>query len=481
MKKPVLMAAFAAALSGPALAQITDHSICPDWTGTDLNGNVHNLYSLLDSGYTVFIDVSATWCPPCWTFHNTGALENLYLQHGPGTVDNKVRVFMIEGDGATTMADLQGNTSATMGNWIEGTPYPIIDNAGIADLLQISYFPTLYKVCPNRVITEEKNGNNWPTAASMWASVGSCQQAMSGTDATLLSPLSNPQGCAGSSVGVSARLQNVGTQTLTNATIEARVGSTVLGSTNWTGSLDTYEVANVDVATFTPTGNTNVTLQITTADGNAGNNSTVQPVKASTVTAYTQVTFKLKTDNYGTETRWKLFNGNGTMVYQGGPYANGNQPENVYEWSLSNQECYRLEVHDSYGDGFCCSYGNGYYKLISNGQTVIQGGSFGDVDIKHFTTDVSIGMGENTLDRSLAIFPNPTTGLVNVEYNLDQATLINVVVTDLVGKVVMSTDLRNTGGEQRQTLDLGELSNGLYLLKLDAGKYQATRTMTINK
>ena len=34
-------------------------SIAPDFTTTDVNGNVHRLYDYLDDGYTVILDISA--------------------------------------------------------------------------------------------------------------------------------------------------------------------------------------------------------------------------------------------------------------------------------------------------------------------------------------------------------------------------------------------------------------------------------------
>lgn len=482
MKKNLLIAALALCSVG-ATAQIADNSICPDWTGTDINGNTYNLYSILDSGYTVFIDVSATWCGPCWAYHNSGALETLYTSHGPGTADNAVRVFMIEGDGTTGMADLQGNTSSSQGNWIQGTPYPIIDDASIGDLLEITYFPTIYKVCPNRLIKEEGQ----KSAAQLWSAVSSCQSATSPSDGTLLPAMGSLKTCQGSGVDLVARLQNLGTSPMTSATIEARQGTTVLGTTNWTGTLNTYDVANVTVGNFVAQNSGTITYQITSTDDNANNNNSTQSLSTSnTIAPSTNVTFEIKTDNYGSETRWKLFNPDGTIFAQGGPYTNAtssNPPvAHTYNWALNDVTCYKLQVTDAYGDGMCCSYGNGYYKVMVDGNIVLQGGQFASEDNKLFKTDASAaGIADNDLSRSLSIYPNPTTGLVNLEYNLDNAASMKVTVTDVVGKVVMSRDLRAASGAQRQTLDLGNLSNGMYLLKVDAGNRQVTRTITLDK
>ena len=122
-----LIAAFALVLAAStANAQLPDGSIAPDWTLTSIDSVEYNLYSLLDSGYQVIIDFSATWCGPCWNYHTSGVLEELYELYGPeGT--NEIRVFFIEGDDSTTQADLEGTGPATAGNWIAGTNYPIID------------------------------------------------------------------------------------------------------------------------------------------------------------------------------------------------------------------------------------------------------------------------------------------------------------------------------------------------------------------
>ncbi len=151
----VMLWAAACAAATTALGQLPNGSVAPDWTATDLDGNTHHLYSLLDSGYVVIIDFSATWCGPCWNYHNSGALEQVYETYGPdGT--NEVRVFFAEGDPATSLDALHGIGGGTAGDWVTGTPYPILHTDGPAmyDAYACSYYPTIYTICPNRLLTQ---------------------------------------------------------------------------------------------------------------------------------------------------------------------------------------------------------------------------------------------------------------------------------------------------------------------------------------
>ena len=137
MKKLLLSALVCSALfANNTHAQLPDGSVAQDFTVTDINGTEHNLYTYLDQGYSVVMDVSATWCGPCWGYHQSGALEDLYVNHGPAgfpgvsanTTDD-VMVLWFEGDGSTTQADLEGTGGNTQGNWLAGTAFPIIDDA----------------------------------------------------------------------------------------------------------------------------------------------------------------------------------------------------------------------------------------------------------------------------------------------------------------------------------------------------------------
>ena len=60
-----------------SFSQLPDGTVAPNFTTTDVNGNEHTLYEYLDNGYTVILDISATWCGPCWNYHTGGTFEEI--------------------------------------------------------------------------------------------------------------------------------------------------------------------------------------------------------------------------------------------------------------------------------------------------------------------------------------------------------------------------------------------------------------------
>ncbi|CAN5539135.1 hypothetical protein BH10BAC1_BH10BAC1_11200 [soil metagenome] len=496
--KKILQLTAAVALSLTAIdakAQLPNGSIAPDWTLTDINGVSHNLYTDLNAGRTVFIDVSATWCGPCWSYHNTNALEDLWTAHGPtggtgvsGSTTNDVMVYFIEGDGATTNAQLNGIGTGTQGDWVTGVNHPIIDpptttiNA-FNTAYNIGYFPTIYMICPNRIITEVGQ----LSAVALYSAKGSCPApATAAADAALLAPLTTPTTCDIATLKV--RLQNNSTTPLTSCTIIAKQGATTVATFPWTGSLpNAYDVTDVTVGTATITGNTTFTYSITTTDAISANNTATGTINYSNLQANSvSVTVKITTDRYGAETKWKLLNSAGATVGSGGPYtnqtANGAYPQPDVNLTLPGLDCYTFELTDAYGDGFTGTYGNGSATIVAASVNIFS--------ITSFTTDytskaykvVATGVEENTQVSNVNVYPNPMTNNATVNFNVLTANNVSIILVNALGQTVMNENLGNVAaGEQSYSLDASKLDNGFYFLNITVGNNTITKKVAINK
>lgn len=256
MKKILLFSALVAFtfLTGKISSQVTTGSLSSDWTLTDINGVSHNLYTYLNAGKTVFIDISATWCGPCWSYHNDGEFESLWVNHGPAgglgvssSTTDDCMVFFVEGDDQTNSADLHGTGSNTQGDWVTGVKHPIIDPTSSTNpstnafnnLYNVTGFPACIMICPDHSMKEVDQY----TASQLYAAkTSTCPSTLStGSDAKMiLSTTLNSGLSACDSVTPSFLLGNNGTSTLTSATITYKVDGVVQKIKFWTGSLASY-------------------------------------------------------------------------------------------------------------------------------------------------------------------------------------------------------------------------------------------------
>lgn len=132
-------------------AQDVTGTIAQDFELQDINGETHKLYEVLAEGKTVFLDVMTTWCGPCWNFHETGTFKELYNLYGPEGTD-ELMIFMLEIDQLTTLDQLYGTPPRSAGDFVDGTPYPIIDGSDLGNIYQVLFIPTLFKICPDRIM-----------------------------------------------------------------------------------------------------------------------------------------------------------------------------------------------------------------------------------------------------------------------------------------------------------------------------------------
>jgi len=309
MKKILLGLIAATSIAFSANAQLAEGSVFPDFTLTDINGNVHNLYSDLNSGKTVFIDISATWCPPCWAYHNSHALDTLYAQHGPAGLagvdpytTNDVVVLFVQGEPTSHLAELYGDvaggailfttteipySNVTQGNWVANTLYPIIDDTTSTDPVvgtaalnaawNITYFPTVYMICRDHLV----HVMTQPTAAEAYAAaLATCPTYPPSSTADVKATGYTGTGYFFCNATPSVSFQNYSTTTLTSATITVKDASGATVTTQpWTGSLAPYAVTTAPLTSFAGTSfgayKYNVT---TTGDTHTANDISVDSV-----------------------------------------------------------------------------------------------------------------------------------------------------------------------------------------------------------
>ncbi len=497
MKRIVLFAAFLA-FAFSAKAQLADGSVAPDFTATDINGVEHNLYDLLNEGKTVILDISATWCPPCWSYHNSGALDQLYECYGEEGSDNVV-VFMVEGDPGTTFGDLEGTGSNTLGDWITGTPYPIIESPDIADSYEITYWPTIYRICPGDKTVYEL-GQAGTQAAKDAVLNTDCTPAVRAKDAALTCSSSSGEVCPGN-VSLAVGLFNSGSEMLTSATVRAMVNGEVVAEEAWTGSLGLYEETDVMLPGVDVTQETDVTFEVEFADDEHMENNDshahveVAPGIETEEGTMETITIELETDNYGNETYWVVMDDAGTMIAEGGnagvgltntgvgagnppsdPGAYGNNEVVSVEVDVPADGCYNVIFTDYWGDGMCCTYGDGYYRVLNSlGEAIIEGGQFGARSDNPFFKSTLVSNEEIIVANSFEVFPNPTAGNTTVQFGLINAARVTVEVTNALGQVVYADNMGNLpAGQHMHIVNMDAFQAGVYLVNLKTDLGQTT-------
>ncbi|RAJ17961.1 immunoglobulin-like domain-containing protein [Olleya aquimaris] len=141
-------------------------------------------------------------------------------------------------------------------------------------------------------------------------------------------------------------------------------------------------------------------------------------------------------DNYPEETAWTIKNSSGTTVASGGTY--GSQPDGstISETLCLPDGCYDFTITDAYGDGICCSYGNGSYSVTNGSTTLASGGSFASSEVTNFCVGSAPA---DTVKPVITLNGNATINLtVGDTYNEQGATATDDVDGNLTSSIVIT-------------------------------------------
>ena len=144
--------------------------------------------------------------------------------------------------------------------------------------------------------------------------------------------------------------------------------------------------------------------------------------------------------------------GTGEVVLEGGPYdtPNHNYTETL---EITGDGCYDFTIYDAGGNGLT---GSGIYGLKAGSTTVFSGKSFKDSESNEFSYEVTADV-EETLNATTAIYPNPTTGIVNIESDGEQMVTIYNMAGQRVYEGMSSGNLQ---------IDMKAYGTGIYAIQV---------------
>jgi len=152
------------------------------------------------------------------------------------------------------------------------------------------------------------------------------------------------------------------------------------------------------------------------------------------------------------------------VVHSGGNYSvlEGFITESI---SLGSNQCYEFVINDTYGDGLCCEWGNGFYRLLDASNSVIaEGDSFRWEQVAPFAVNLwPLGRPGSKANKRLEVFPNPGSGLYQIE--LPQTGNWHLYIYSTRGNLVLEQSIGV--GKQSIQVNLSFLDSGVYFVELE--------------
>lgn len=295
---------------------------------------------------------------------------------------------------------------------------------------------------------------------------------LSGTSIALDASLSSPQGLQGilcsADVSPQFNIVNMGSTTLTSATINYGFDGLTNQSYNWNGSLAQYQTAVVTLPTSTLTAGSH-TFKAIVSNPNGGtdldlSNDTLM-ASFTSVSNGQIVQLVLQTDCYGDEISWNLQDNLNTVLYNGGPYSQSSSGTLVNKDFCLSEGCYKFTINDDFGDGmdgpsFCPT---GYYTIKLTDGTLLaelttSEAAFGSIYIDTFCVG-PVGLSElNTLNWN--VYPNPARERIYVSTSV--AGEKSILVTSVTGQKIAEFITSDAQVE----IPMNGLAKGMYVITL---------------
>ena len=149
--------------------------------------------------------------------------------------------------------------------------------------------------------------------------------------------------------------------------------------------------------------------------------------------------------------------------------------------------CYKIYLTDNGDDGLSfwanTSQGTGFFRIRSSfSGTILKtfNPDFGDNINYQFTMNFTLPVEEvAATNPTLTIYPNPASANFLAEISGGKYSVANVVVTDMLGQVILSENVRLTSAVEKLNLNASEWKNGVYFVTMENHNFRVVRKLFI--
>lgn len=309
------------------------------------------------------------------------------------------------------------------------------------------------------------------------------------------------------------KVQNTGANPLTSITFQYRVDGAEECEYTWTGNLAFLDIAQIELPNLqwenARTTNPRFYAEIIGVNGANDeygfNNTASTGFNFPAIHNFDTMYVELKTNNRGTETGYQVLDGDGNIVFQrvaSSLSANTTYLDKIY----FPTGCYTLKVQDSGKDGLSfwadAAAGSGDVQLKRlNAQLGIYlplrdfGSDFGTslhypfivgAAKENINDNITSGCtlspvaAAATTEYASSVFPNPNTGDFYWSVEFAQPQSLQCHIYNALGQCIAVRSFENVLNE-RLTISLGDVPNGIYFLQAQSGAQRWTHTISVVK
>ncbi|MFN8397741.1 MAG: PKD domain-containing protein [Bacteroidia bacterium] len=170
--------------------------------------------------------------------------------------------------------------------------------------------------------------------------------------------------------------------------------------------------------------------------------------------------------------------------------CNAPQPSWSFQFGTSTVGFTDLSVNSpttwfwAFGDGSVSTQQNPTHGYLFPGQYYVcltASNACGSASFCQWINVTVVGETEpDIMEGSLNIFPNPSTGLFNLRAELRKSVDVELRVTNMLGQQVWNASLGKQSGNISSEIDLRGVSQGMYILEVNAGNRRAFKQLIVD-